>query len=147
MCMEAAKVCQCGKGRAHFNLRENLLPPDVILKLYCPECSKDVEFDKETMLNDNGWIIVYDMDIARHYLFSSMGIPPEKVTPELIFDEGWATWKGMYPGEEKDRNRELEEIKKFLAQDPKLYFEKFREWANRRIMKMKEEGWRKAQRI
>jgi len=41
-----------------------------------------------------------------------MGIMPHDVTPDRVFDEGYATWVGIAPDESKTRNREHLEILK-----------------------------------
>ncbi len=143
--MQIAVACKCGKGRAFFNLRDNLLPAQVVVALYCPECSPGVSFNPNTMVKDNGWIVEFDMDVARFYISEKLSIDPEDVTPEFVFDDGWATWRGIYPGEEDERAKELDELKAILGEDPRRYFEAFRDWATRRMERLRKEGWRKAQ--
>ncbi len=145
MCMEVKLRCECGAREAEFNLRDNIMPPEVIVSLYCPACSPHVSFDPETMLNDNGWVIEYDMEMARFMAVSKLGLPPEVVTPAFLFDEGYATWKELYPGELEDIKEEKEAIVAILKEDPHRYFRELREWAQARIERLKAEGWRRAQ--
>ncbi|NPA49082.1 MAG: hypothetical protein GXO20_03815 [Thermodesulfobacteria bacterium] len=144
MCMEVRLQCKCGAREAEFNLRDNIMPPEVIAGLYCPACSPEVSFDPETMLNDNGWIIEYDMEMARFMAVSKLGLPPEKITPAFLFDEGYATWKEIYPGEHEDIKAEKEAIVAILKEDPHRYFQELRAWAQARVEKLKAEGWRRA---
>ena len=147
MCMEVRKRCACGAKEAEFNLRDNIMPPEVITGLYCPACSPQVSFNPETMLNDNGWVIEYDVELAQFMAVSKLGIPAEKVTPAFLFDEGYATWKELYPGELEDIKAEKEAIVAILKEDPKRYFEELRKWALARVERLKEEGWRRARHL
>ena len=144
MCMEIKKQCECGKRHAFFNLKDNILMPEAIKALYCPECSKSVEFKGSTMLNDNGWVIEYDMLLAHALFKEKLQVEPEDVTPEYIFDNGYATWREMYPGEHEDIQEEKEKIVALLETDPKRYFQEMRNWANARMEQMKRDGWRRA---
>ncbi len=147
MCMEVRLRCECGAKEAEFNLRDNILPPEVIVSVYCPSCSVHASFDPHSMINDNGWIIEYDMDMARFMAVAKLGIPAEKVTPAFLFDEGYATWKELYPGELEDIKAEKEAIVSILKEDPQRYFEELRKWANARVERLKAEGWRRAQNL
>ena len=147
MCMEVRVKCECGAHEVGFNLRDNIMPPEVISGLYCPECSKKVTFDSSSMLRDRDWIIAYDMELALFMAVSKLGVNPERVTPEFIFDEGYATWKETYPGELAEIEAEKKEIVALLKEDPRRYFEELRAWAQRRVEHLKALGWRKAQRM
>ncbi|AEH43981.1 hypothetical protein Thein_0096 [Thermodesulfatator indicus DSM 15286] len=144
MCIELKIRCKCGQKEASFNMRDNIMPQEVILGLYCPLCSSKVEFDETTMILDNGWLIEYDMDLARFMALAKLGISAEEVTPAFLFDEGYATWKELYPGELEDIKEEKEAIVAILKEDPQRYFKELRNWANARMARLKEEGWRKA---
>jgi len=144
MCMAYSARCECGQQEAGFNFHNEIMPPEVIGRLYCPACSRDIKFDPETMLADNGWIIQYDMDVAR---FSAHNLPVHhatSVTPGLLFDEGYATWRGVYPGDHLDNVRERAELVKLAKVDPRAYLEQLRTWANGRMERLQKEGWRKA---
>jgi len=145
MCMEVKIKCNCGKKEVRFNLRNNIMPVEAIEAIYCPEESKNVDFNSESMINDNGWIIKYNMDVARYIGSKVLNIGPEKITPEFLFDEGYITWKELYPGEQKDSAKERERLNALAKSDRKKYFEEIRKWANERMKRLKEEGWRKAQ--
>ncbi len=147
MCLEINMKCSCGSEDVTLNLRDGILTPEVIIKVYCPKCSKEVNFDSETMIRDKDWIIEYDIEIAKFFLASKIGISPHIVTPEFIFDEGYATWKETYPGELKEIAGEKAKIIKLLEEDPKAYFQAIKEWAIARANKLKAEGWRKAQKM
>ena len=67
MCMEHSIICKCGSREASFNFKNEIMPPEVIEGLYCPDCSKDLEIEQELMLHDNGWVIEYDMEVAGLY--------------------------------------------------------------------------------
>ena len=63
MCREVRKSCECGSENVQLHMRDNVMGEEVISRLFCPDCSQDISFDQETMVNDNGWILEYDMDI------------------------------------------------------------------------------------
>ena len=144
MCMEVKKRCYCGKKEASFHLKDNIMIPEVISDLFCPECSKQIEIDTATMLYDNGWLIKYDMILAKSLAENKLKISKNEVNPAFLFDQGYATWQGTYPGELDDIVEEKQKIVAIMQQDPRLYFQKIREWATARMERLKEEGWRKA---
>jgi hypothetical protein len=94
------------------------------------------------MLADNGWIIEFDMEIARFLLQKE--IPADWVTPAFIFDEGYCTWRGVTPSDHIDSVRERNELLKLAQTDRKRYFEEIRNWSNGRMERLAREGWRKA---
>jgi hypothetical protein len=143
MCVDHSKACSCGKRGAGFNLRDEVLPFEVVTELYCPACSRDVAFDPASMLSDNGWIIRYDMDVVR-FAMQRM-YPASDVTPEFIFDEGYCTWRAVTPTDHVDSVKERQELAKLAKTDPKKYFEEMRSWANTRMERLARAGWRKAQ--
>lgn len=117
------------------------MPPEVINRLYCSECSKEIRYDPFTMIVDNGWIIEYDMDVAK---FASRALSVKDITPEFIFDQGYCTWRGLYPMDYIDSLIEREKIKKLAKTDPKKYLEELKNWGTNRMERLKAEGWRKA---
>lgn len=144
MCMDHAIVCKCGRHEASFNLKNEIMPPETIEALYCPECSGEISFNPASMLHDNGWVIHYDMDIAALYSNRLPSGDKGKMSPELLFDEGYITWRGVYPGDHIDSAREREELAKLAKVDPKKYFSEMKTWAVGRMARLKNEGWRKA---
>ncbi len=144
MCMEYSKRCECGQKEASFNFRDDIMPPEVISRLYCPECSREIKFDPETMISDNGWVIEYDMDVVRFSATKTPHLLTKNLTPEVLFDEGYATWRGIYPGDHIDSAREREEIVAMARVDPKAYLERIKTWGIERMERLKREGWRKA---
>ena len=144
MCLEVRKTCNCGSKTAQFHLRDNVMSQEVLVKLYCPECSKDVELNPETMLMDNGWIIEYDMELARFLAVSKLMVDPESVRPGFVFDSGYACWQEMYPGEQQDVLEERKEILALQKQDPSRYLKEISSWNIARIERLKADGWRKA---
>jgi hypothetical protein len=117
------------------------MPVEIVNRLYCPECSVDITYDPGIMIYDNGWIIEYDMDIAG---VMGQNLPSGEITPAFIFDEGFCTWRGIYPSDHIDSVREREEIVKLAKTDPKRYFREIKEWGLRRMERLAADGWRKA---
>ena len=144
MCQEVRKTCNCGQKDATFHLRDNVMGQEVIDRLFCPECSKDQKPDRETMVSDNNWIIEYDMDLVRMFAITKLSMDPSHVNPEFVFDEGYATWREMYPGETVDITEERNKIIAMKDSDPKEYLSTINSWAVERIQRLKDEGWRKA---
>jgi len=142
MCVDHSINCVCGKNHASFNFKDDVLPHEVIKNLYCPACSREVSRDPDTMLADNGWIIDYDMDVAR-FMMQKVA-PSYEVTPEYLFDEGYCTWRGVTPSDHVDSVREREQLVQLAKSDRKRYFEEIRSWGNNRMERLAREGWRKA---
>jgi hypothetical protein len=142
MCVDHSINCLCGKHHASFNFRDEVLPFEVITKLHCPACSQGVSPDPGTMLSDNGWLIGFDMDVARFML--QKVTPADEVTPEFIFDEGYCTWRGVTPTDHIDSVKERDALTQLAKTDRKRYFEEIRNWSNNRMERLAREGWRKA---
>ena len=119
--------------------------PQVIARLFCPSCPGDEPFARDAMLCDNDWIIEYDMDLARVLLTQKLLIDQRDVNPEFIFDNGYACWQEMYPGEKDDIKEEREKIIQLLHQDRNVYLHAMQEWNIERIERLKSAGWRKVQ--
>ena len=142
MCVDHSLNCSCGKTYASFHFRDEVLPFDVVNKLFCPECAREVIHNPETMVADNGWLIEFDMDIARFMMQKKA--PAPLITPEYLFDEGFCTWRGMTPTDHIDSVKEREALVQLAKTDPKRYFEEMRTWGNTRMERLAREGWRKA---
>jgi len=145
MCIDVRKTCECGTHTVQFHLRDNIMAPQVISRLFCPACPGSIAFDQETMLCDNDWIIEYDMELARTMLEKKLQIDPEDVAPEFIFDKAYACWQEMYPGEQKDIKEDREKIIELLQQDRNVYLHAMQNWNIERIERLKSAGWRKVQ--
>lgn len=145
MCIDIRKTCECGRNTIQFHLRDNILMPQVIARLFCPSCPGDISYDSSTMLSDNGWTIEYDMELARGQLAQKMQIDQDEVAPEYIFDKGYACWQEMYPGEKEDIREDRENIIELLQQDRNLYLQAMQNWNIERIKQLKSAGWRKVQ--
>jgi len=104
MCVDHRVMCKCATNSVSFNFRDNVMPENVIRTLYCPHCSSDLAFNPDTMVRDNAWIIDYDMEVAE-FLRPKLQ-QTGSITPEFIFDKGYATWRGVYPNDEVDSARE-----------------------------------------
>ncbi len=141
MCMDHTIRCSCGHSAASFNFRDELMPVAVVNRLYCPKCSGEVPYDASAMLRDNDWIIEYDMDVAR---FKGQCLPSANITPDYLFDEGYCTWRGVYPTDHSDSVREREELVRLSKTDQKKYLAEFRKWGISRMDRLSKEGWRKA---
>jgi hypothetical protein len=145
MCIDIRKTCECHTHTVQFHMRDNIMAPQVISRLFCPLCNGNNAFDNESMLCDNGWVIEYDMDMARGMLLKKLQIDPGDVIPEFIFDKGYACWQEMYPGEQKDIKADRERIIELLQQDRNVYLHAMQNWNIERIERLKSAGWRKVQ--
>ncbi len=145
MCVAIHKECECGANRIQFHMRDNILYPEVISRLFCPECPGDEGYNHATMVNDNGWVIEYDMQLAKSLISLKKIIDIEQITPLYIFDQGYACWLEMYPGERDDIRREKADIVALLKVDQQQYLEKIQSWNIGRIEELRRAGWRKAQ--
>ena len=145
MCIDVRKTCECGAKTVQFHLRDNLLQADVIQRLFCPNCPGDAGFDACSMLNDNGWVVEYDMILATMLLTAKLQVEPEVVRPEFLFDQGYACWLEMYPGEREEIREEKEKIMTLLRQGQRQYLQAIQRWNIGRVARFKAAGWRKAQ--
>ncbi|HAM51262.1 MAG TPA: hypothetical protein DCP92_11445 [Nitrospiraceae bacterium] len=145
MCLAYETNCCCGKDVAGFHFKDEIMSREVIRKVYCQDCSRDVPFNPKAMIADNGWIIEYEIDVA---LFQAQRIRPGtvEITPDFIFDEDYCTWRGIYPTDHIDRLAEREAIVKLAKINPRKYLAEIKEWAKSRMERLSQEGWRKAQR-
>ena len=134
--------CSCGSRSVSFHFKDNIMPEQVIKELYCPTCSNGVTLEPSTMISDNGWVIRYDMEAAK---FMGEKHIKGEITPELLLDQGYCSWNGVYPGDNIDSVREREKIIALAKTNPVEYFKKLKSWAVERTEKLKNEGWRKAQ--
>ena len=144
MCMDHSVVCKCNKNAASLMFKNEVLPPETVEALYCPECSGDVTINRDFMLKDKDWVIHFDMEITELYKDRLPSSVKEQLSPELLFDEGYVTWRGVYPGDHLDSIKEREELSALAKTDPAKYFNKIKTWAIERMNRLKEEGWRKA---
>lgn len=145
MCIDVRKTCECGAKTVQFHLRDNLLQADVIQRVFCPNCPGDAGFDECSMLNDNGWVVEYDMILATMLLTAKLQVEPEVVRPEFLFDQGYACWLEMYPGEREEIREEKEKIMTLLRQGQRQYLQAIQRWNIGRVARLKAAGWRKAQ--
>ena len=71
MCIDVRKTCECKRHTVQFHLRDNVLVPRVIARLYCPSCPGDSGYDPVAMLCDNGWVQLdamgEDGTVTHHY--------------------------------------------------------------------------------
>lgn len=145
MCIDVRKTCECGNHTVQFLLRDNVMVPQVITRFFCPSCPGTSAFDSATMLYDNEWIIEYDMELARGLFAQKLQIDPGEVAPGFIFDNGYACWQEIYPGEQEDIREEREKIIELLQQDRNVYLQAMQDWNIERIVRLKSAGWRKVQ--
>ena len=68
MCMNQRRFCECGHNSALLSFRDNLLPPEILLKLYCPRGASPAVWDEAARLADCGRVLEYDVDRAQNYL-------------------------------------------------------------------------------
>ncbi len=143
MCMNQRRFCVCGRNSVFLVFRDNLLPPEILLSLYCPQCRHEAVWDETTMLADCGWILEYDVDRAQGY-FNLRGIR-QRATPEFIFDEGYLSWQGLAPGDEEVNARLHRRLAPLVRQDYALYLKSLKAEWTAHVAGLKAEGWRKAQ--
>ncbi|MBW1979926.1 MAG: hypothetical protein JRJ12_01785 [Deltaproteobacteria bacterium] len=124
--------------------RNQILPVEVVSELFCPLCSLPVDFDSERMIADNGWLLEFDMDLARACLRGA-GIEKRDINPAFLFDEGYASWNGLTPNDLEQRILERQDILPLAKENMRLYLEEIRRWGCARVQKLRDAGWRKAQ--
>jgi hypothetical protein len=142
MCMNLRRFCSCSRNSASLSCRDNLLPAEILVNLFCPECRPGSLADS-TMIEDCGWVLEYDLDRAQAY-FSARGVN-SRATPAFIFDEGYLSWQGLAPGDQEVNARLHQRLAPLIEQDLDLYLKSLRsEWVAH-VAGLKAAGWRKAQ--
>lgn len=143
MCMQHHRHCFCGRHHAHLSFRDNILPPEVLVNLYCPECRSAAAWQPDTMVEDCGWILEFDLAAAQAF-FQKRGIK-RQVTADYLFDEGYLSWQGLSPHDlevNADLHRRLEPLsRENMAQ----YLQALKQEWLAHVAQLKAAGWRKAQ--
>ena len=143
MCYSVRRQCVCGREEAEFMLRDNLLPQEILINLYCPACRDLADWDPENMVEDNGWILEYDLEGAR-FLMWQRGITQE-ISPAFLLEEGYFSWNGLTPYDLEERRRLHAELAPLLKQDRLQYLNAIKETMLQYVAGLKAAGWRKAQ--
>jgi hypothetical protein len=143
MCLSYRKVCACGQRVSEIFFGKSVLDEKAVAQVCCPKCSSSVGTDVEGRVWDNGWVLELDMDVVRTQA-PVMGISPDDVTADWVFDEGYATWVGTTPDDFQRREEERSEIQKLAKTDLRAYINAMKEWGLSREKRFIEEGWRKA---
>ena len=142
MCESYKTDCVCGQKTAEIFFGKMVLTESSVTKVFCPNCSQDIDAQHANRVWDNDWVLELDIDVLRTHA-ASMGIAPQEVTAAWVFDQGYATWVGITPDDTERRNQEREEIQKLAKTDIRAYYEAIKEWGLNREKKFMEEGWRK----
>ncbi len=142
MCESFKTNCVCGQKTAEIFFGKMVLAESAVAKVFCPQCSQDINAIRNDRVWDNDWIIEFDIDVLRTHA-ASMGIAPHEVNAEWVFDQGYATWVGITPDDTERRNQERAEIQKLAKTDMHAYYQAMKEWGLGREKKFMEEGWRK----
>jgi hypothetical protein len=145
MCVAVFKKCECGTNTVQFHLRDNILPAEVLVRLFCPSCPGDIALDSAVMLTDNGWVIEYDMVLARGAISGRNLVDPGQINPAYLFDQGYCAWLETYPGEQADIKEEKARLLKLREIEPQHYLKEIIAWNINRLQNLKACGWRKAQ--
>ncbi|MBU2603288.1 MAG: hypothetical protein KKA32_14170 [Actinobacteria bacterium] len=116
------------------------------MAIHCPDCHESVEFHPATMVDDNGWILEYDMELAGFHLEARGRAPenPKELTPEWIFDHDFSTWNGLTPTDAFDKPMEMHELMAETKGDARANFEALKSWTKERTGRLADRGWRKA---
>ncbi len=145
MCTNLRLYCTCRKHSANIMNRDNILPTEVIRKMWCPECSGIAAFEPDRMVKDNGWMIEYRMDMARNILAGKFGDSRSEISPEFLFDEGYSSWNGFTPTELEESLAERSAIRKECGSNMLVFMTKITSWGKDRVKTLSDRGWRKAQ--
>jgi hypothetical protein len=64
MCLNLRRFCSCGLNFAYLSWRDNPLPGEILVNLFCPQCRPGSIADR-TMIEDGGSVLEYNVDRAR----------------------------------------------------------------------------------
>ena len=87
MCESFKTNCVCGQKNAEIFFGKMVLAESSVSQVYCPKCSQAIESGRNDRVWDNDWILEMDMDVLRTHA-ASMGIAPQEVNAEWVFDQG-----------------------------------------------------------
>ncbi len=87
MCQSFKANCVCGQKTAEIFFGKMVLAENSVAQVYCPICSQDIDTERNDRVWDNDWILEFDMNVL-HTHAASMGIAPQEVTAEWVFDQG-----------------------------------------------------------
>ncbi|CAB1059568.1 hypothetical protein D1BOALGB6SA_4330 [Olavius sp. associated proteobacterium Delta 1] len=142
MCQSYKIACTCNQNEAEIFFGKMVLNETAIEEVYCPRCSQTVDSKHASRVWDNDWVLEMNLDVVRQYA-GSMGISPQELTAEKVFDDGYATWVGITPDDTQRRNQERDQIQKLAKTDILAYYEAMKEWGLSREKRFSDEGWRK----
>jgi hypothetical protein len=142
MCQSYKTPCVCERKTAEIFFGKMVLAETSVARVYCPNCSQDLDAERQDRVWDNGWVLELDMDVVRTHA-KSMGILPKEMTAAWVFDQGYATWVGITPDDTERRNQERAEIQKLAKTDMHAYYQAMKEWGLNREKKFTAQGWRK----
>lgn len=142
MCQSYRKACSCGRQTAEIFFGRMILDENSVAQLYCPDCSQGQEKEGKNRVWDNGWLLELDLEVVRPQA-PVLGMAPEEITAERIFDEGFVTWVGITPNESRQRDEERSEIQRLAATDLRAYLQAMKDWGMAREERFSREGWRK----
>jgi hypothetical protein len=144
MCLQQARACRCGRRMAYLSYRDNVLTPEILRDLYCPECRTQAKWDAASMVEDCGWILEYDM-FGTRFLMHRRGLDAG-VSPDFIFDEGYLTWQGFSPLDHEVNSELHRRLAPLIQDNMQQYLQSLKsEWLAH-VAALKAAGWRKAQR-
>lgn len=145
MCTHNKVLCKCGLGVAYLFFRDDILPEETVLDIYCPACSHLAKWDPSAMIRDVGWIIHYDMEVARFYLQKKNILKQEEeVTPEFLFFEDYCSWYGLTPTDIEEGIQLTRELEQLKNRNLRQYFEVFKKRRIGRVNELKAQGYLKA---
>jgi len=119
-----------------------ILDETSVAKVYCPDCSQNIETDLDSRVLDNGWVIELNMEVVKAHA-AVMEISPEAITADWIFDQEFVTWVGITPDDHQRREQERNEFQKLAKTDLLSYMQAMKEWGLNREKRFIEESWRK----
>jgi hypothetical protein len=142
MCLQQRRLCRCGRNAAFLSFRDNILFPEILVNLFCPECRDLPAWNGETMVADCGWVLEYNLPRAGN-LLRQRGIKGH--TPEFLFNEGYLSWLGLSPVDHEVSVQLHRRLEPLIERDLKLYLKTLKaEWLAH-VAVLKAAGWRKAQ--
>ncbi len=143
MCLQHHRDCFCGRRSAHLTFRDNILSPEILVNLYCPECRPAVHWDADSMVEDCGWVLELDIPAAQ-LSFQKKGIH-RQVTPAYLFDEGYLSWQGLSPVDAEVNAEIHQRLEPLAKENMQQYLQALKKEWLAHVAQLKAAGWRKAQ--
>lgn len=85
--MKISKTVTCACGRNHLALNfQDGMPTEVVDNAFCPVCREKGINNGRSFPIPGGWLLHFDLEVARMFAMARLRINPSLVNPGFILD-------------------------------------------------------------